>query len=115
MNPSICSIAHPTDFSDLSGLAFAHALRLALASKSKLHLLHVLPQDTGGSLAFPHVRRLLVQWGLSEEDDPPWVVASRLGIEVDTTCIKWEAPAQGILSYLRDHPCDLIVLATRGG
>ena len=69
------SILHPTDFSDLSGVAFAHALRIALAARSKLHLLHVLPHETGGALAFPHVRQLLVQWGLSEEDDPPWLIA----------------------------------------
>ena len=73
---------HPTDFTDLSGIAFAHALRIALAAKSKLHLLHVAQHDTGGALAFPHVRRLLVQWGLTDEEDPPWVVATKLGIEV---------------------------------
>jgi nucleotide-binding universal stress UspA family protein len=114
-NPSIRSIAHPTDFSDLSGVAFAHALRIALATRSKLHLLHVVPQDTGAALAFPHVRQLLVQWGLAEQSDPPWVVASELGIEVDTTRIKWEQPAQGVLSFLREQPCDLLVLATHGG
>lgn len=114
---TIQSIVHPTDFSDLSGLAFCHALRIALATKSKLHLLHVVQHDTGGALAFPHVRRLLAQWGLSGQDDPPWVVASRLGIEVDTTRIKGQEPTQGILGFLRDFPCDLTVLAThaKGG
>src|SRR5215469_2990726 len=38
---AIRSIVHPTDFSDLSAAAFAHALRIALAARSKLHLLHV--------------------------------------------------------------------------
>jgi hypothetical protein len=108
------SILHPTDFSDLSGVAFAHALRIALAARSKLHLLHVLPHETGGALAFPHVRQLLVQWGLSEEDDPPWLIAQRLGIEVDTTLMKGQEPTQGILAFLRDSPSDLSVLATHG-
>ena len=108
------SILHPTDFSDLSGVAFAHALRIALAARSKLHLLHVLPHETGGALAFPHVRQLLVQWGLSGEDDPPWLIAQRLGIEVDTTLLKGQEPTQGILGFLRDSPSDLIVLATHG-
>jgi nucleotide-binding universal stress UspA family protein len=112
---SIRSIVHPTDFSDLSGLAFGHALRIALAAKSKLHLLHVEPHDAGGAMAFPHVRRWLVQWGLAQEDDPPWKVAGKLGIEVDTTVIKWQEPTRGILSFLHDLPCDLTVLATRGG
>jgi nucleotide-binding universal stress UspA family protein len=108
------SILHPTDFSDLSGVAFAHALRIALAARSKLHLLHVLPHETGGALAFPQVRQMLVQWGLSGEDDPPWVIANRLGIEVDTTLLKGQEPTQGILGFLRDSPSDLIVLATHG-
>jgi nucleotide-binding universal stress UspA family protein len=108
------SILHPTDFSDLSGVAFAHALRIALAARSKLHLLHVAPHDTGGAFAFPHVRQLLVQWGLSEEDDPPWLIAQRLGIEVDTTLMKGQEPTQGILVFLRDSPSDLSVLATHG-
>jgi nucleotide-binding universal stress UspA family protein len=112
---SFRSILHPTDFSELSGAAFAHALRIALASRSKLHLLHVAQHDTGGALAFPQARRLLVQWGLSEEDDPPWVVAAKLGIEVETTRIKWQEPTKGIIGFLHEHSCDLIVLATQAG
>jgi hypothetical protein len=98
MNHSIISILHPTDFSDLSGVALAHALRIASAAKGKLHILHVAQHDTGGALAFPHVRRLLVQWGLSEENDPPRVVAAKLGIEVENIRIKWQEPTQGIAS-----------------
>jgi len=112
---SIRSILHPTDFSELSGVASAHALRIALAAKSRLHLLHVSQHDTGGALAFPHARRLLVQWGLAEENTPPWEIADKLGIEVHNSSIKWQQPAQGIVGFLREHPCDLIVLATHGG
>jgi len=112
---AIRSILHPTDFSELSGVAFAHALRIALAARSKLHLLHVEPHNVGGTQAFPHVRQLLAQWGLAREDDPPWVVASRLGIEVDTTLLKGQEPTQGILGFLRESPSHLTVLATRGG
>src|SRR5262245_44148335 len=91
---SIRSILHPTDFSELSGVAFAHALRIALAAKSRLHLLHVSQHDTGGALAFPHARRLLVQWGLAEENTPPWEIADKLGIEVHNSSIKWQQPAR---------------------
>src|SRR5271166_5860114 len=115
MDAFIRSILHPTDFSDLSGVAFGHALRIALATRSKLHLLHVEQHDTGAALAFPQARRLLVQWGLSEPDDPPSMIASKLGIEVDATSIRQQEPTQGILGYLGDHACDLIVLATHGG
>ncbi len=111
---SIQAVVHPTDFSDLSGAAFAHALRIALACRSQLHLLHVTQHDTGGALAFPQVRRLLTQWGLSDENDPPWEVASRLGIEVQNSRIEAQSPLQGIVGFLRRTPCDLIVLATHG-
>ena len=76
------SIVHPTDFSDLSAAAFANASRIALAARSKLHLLHVSQYDANEALAFPQAQRLLAQWGLSREDDPPWTIASKLGIEV---------------------------------
>jgi nucleotide-binding universal stress UspA family protein len=113
MNPSIRSIVHPTDFSDLSTAAFAHALRIALAAKCKLHVVHVEPH-AGEALAFPHVRRLLVQWGLSDEDDPPWVVATKLGIEVDNIRLKWQEPTQGLVDFLSEQSSDLVVLATHG-
>jgi nucleotide-binding universal stress UspA family protein len=111
----IRSIAHPTDFSDLSGVAFAHALRIALATQSRLHLLHVSQHETGAALAFPQTRRLLAQWGLSEPDDPPWEIAANLGIEVHESRVRSQEPAGGIVGFVREHPCDLTVLATRGG
>jgi hypothetical protein len=61
---------------------------IALASKSTLHLLHVVQHDADGALPFPQVRRLLVQWGLAEETDPPWVISETLGFSVDSTVIK---------------------------
>src|SRR3989441_6798818 len=111
---SIRSIVHPTDFSDLSAAAFAHALRIALAARSKLHLLHVSQYDATEALAFPHARRLLAQWGLSDEDDPPWMIASKLGIEVDNISIKLQEPTQAIVDFLSEHGSDLVVLATHG-
>lgn len=111
---SIRSIVHPTDFSDLSAAAFAHALRIALATRSKLHLLHVSQYDVAEALAFPHAQRLLAQWGLSDEDDPPWMIASKLGIEVDNIRIKLQEPTQAIVDFLSEHGSDLVVLATHG-
>ena len=115
MNASIRSILHPTDFSDLSGAALAHAVRIALAARARLHLLHIAQRDTEGDPPFPNVRRLLVQWGLSAEDDPPWVVSDNLGLEVDCTTIKWQDPTDGIVSFLgRYSTTDLVVLSTHG-
>ena len=39
--PPFQSIVHPTDFSLSNGAAFAHAVRLAIAARSALHILHV--------------------------------------------------------------------------
>jgi nucleotide-binding universal stress UspA family protein len=117
MNPMssfMRAILHPTDFSDLSGVALAHALKIALAAQSQLHLLHVSLADSGEAVAFPHVRHLLAQWGLCDEQDAPWVIADKLGIEVYNDHIKWQQPVQGIVGFLRQRPCDLIVLATHG-
>jgi nucleotide-binding universal stress UspA family protein len=111
---SIRSIVHPTDFSDLSAAAFAHALRIALAARCRLHLLHVSQYDAAEVLAFPHALRLLAQWGLSAEDDPPWVVASKLGIEVDNIRLKLQEPTRAIVDFLNEHESDLVVLATHG-
>ncbi|MGD9769495.1 MAG: universal stress protein [Pseudolabrys sp.] len=110
----IGSILHPTDFSDLSGAALAHALRVAIAARSELHLLHITERETAAAQAFPQVRRLLVQWGLAGADDPPWVVSERLGLVVDSITVRWQDPAQGILSYLEQKPCDLVAFATHG-
>jgi nucleotide-binding universal stress UspA family protein len=114
-NSAVRSILHPTDLSELSGVALAHALRISLAAKSKLHLLHVSSHDAQAKAAFPDVRRVLAQWGLSDEDDAPSTIASKLGIEVDHTHVRRQEPVQGILNFLGQAECDLMVLATRGG
>jgi nucleotide-binding universal stress UspA family protein len=111
---SLRSIVHPTDFSDLSAAAFAHALRIALAARSKLHLVHVSQYDAGEALAFPHARNLLVQWGFTQPDDPPWVIASRLGIEVDNIRLALQEPTRAIVDFLHEDASDLVVLATHG-
>jgi nucleotide-binding universal stress UspA family protein len=111
---AIRSIVHPTDFSDLSAAAFAHALRIALAAKSKLHLIHVSQYDATEALAFPHAQRLLAQWGLSDANDPPWVVAGKLGIEVDNIRVKLQEPTRAIVDFLRKEHSDLVVIATHG-
>lgn len=114
MTFAIRSIVHPTDFSDLSAAAFAHALRIALAARSRLRLLHVSQYDAAEALAFPHARRLLAQWGFTEANDPPWAVAAKLGIEVDNIRVALQEPTTAIVEFLRQHASDLVVLATHG-
>jgi nucleotide-binding universal stress UspA family protein len=109
-------IVHPTDFSDLSADAFVHALRIALAAKSKLYLLHV---ETGHeSWSFPHVRHALAFWKLMIDDEtekhPQAAIEAKLGIRVVKVSLHRQDPVQGILNFLDGHPTKLIVLATRG-
>ena len=110
---SIRSIVHPTDFSHLSAAAFAHALRIAVAAKCRLHGLHVA-QPEGADAGFPHLRRLLVQWGLLEEGDSPAVVFTKLGVLWQNVTLDPQSPAQAILRFLDQNDCDLVVLATHG-
>jgi len=115
MNSVIRSVVHPTDFSDLSGKAFAHALRIALSAKSTLHLLHVAESDGGrDDGAFPHVRRLLVQWDLIEEDASESTLSDKLHIRIVNTTLNRQDIVRGITGFLDRHPADLIVLATHG-
>jgi nucleotide-binding universal stress UspA family protein len=114
MNFAIHSILHPTDFSDISGAAFSHALRIALANRSKLKLLHIVKRDDDPGSSFPNVRRLLVQWGLLGEEDPSSKISADLGVEVENVRFKGDTAASGIVEYLSKTPCDLVVLSTHG-
>jgi nucleotide-binding universal stress UspA family protein len=108
-------IAHPTDFSELSTGAFVHALRMALATKSHLYLLHV--SEPGSSRdwdAFPHARRLLASWGLMGLEEPPSLIDERLGVKITKVDIQHRTPISGLFEFILSHRPDLIVLATHG-
>jgi nucleotide-binding universal stress UspA family protein len=109
------SILHPTDFSDGSMDAFIHALKIALACKSELHILHVKTthDDDIGNEA-PHIRRTLAQWKLMDETDPPSAVGKKFGIKAVKVELPPQNPVNAILQYEDRHPCDLMVLATHG-
>jgi len=72
VRPFVEAVFHPTDFSEASQVAFAHALAIALYRKARLTLLHVAPDlaedDWRG---FPPVRATLERWGLLEEGKQP--------------------------------------------
>ncbi|MCC6777409.1 MAG: universal stress protein [Hyphomicrobiales bacterium] len=113
MTSPIRSIVHPTDFSDLSGAAFAHALAIALAGRCRLHLLHV-DQPGAKTAEFPHVQRLLAQWGRGLESDSAAATAERLGVVVDNVRLSGQDAIGSITEFLQEHPSDLVVLATHG-
>lgn len=109
------SILHPTDFSDASMDAFIHALKIALACKSELHILHIKSahdDDTGNEA--PHIRRTLAQWKLMDETDLPSAVGKKFGIKAVKVELPPQNPVSAILQYEDRHPCDLMVLATHG-
>jgi nucleotide-binding universal stress UspA family protein len=117
VNSSIRSVLHPTDLSPSSIGAFVHALRIALAAKSKLYLLHVLQDDVGEGWESPHVRlrHLLVQWGLLEENDPLGAMDTKLGLHIENyTFHRQQTPTDEILHFVNQNVCDLMVLATHG-
>jgi nucleotide-binding universal stress UspA family protein len=108
--PILDTILHPSDFSEASEVAFAHALKAALIARARLTLLHVSPDSRAEWSEFPGVRRTLERWGLIPADSPPSAVPS-LGIDVEKVIARERDPVSAVLRYLETHPTDLIVLA----
>lgn len=99
-------ITHPTDFTRESEIAFNHALRLAVATKAELDILHVAesPQIVA-SEEFPSVPDTLRLWGMRPED-------GKDGFRVQKVSEYGKEPVQPILEHLDEFPAELIVLAT---
>lgn len=75
-------IFHPTDFSEDSQVAFAHALKLAVAYRAELTIMHVDPEvSPEGFEDFPRVRPTLAKWGLLPESSAKGDV-TRLGLHI---------------------------------
>jgi nucleotide-binding universal stress UspA family protein len=104
-------ILHPTDFSEASEVAFVHALKLALATKGHLHVLHVSSHDERVRRNFPGVRGVLERWGVLPRESPPEAVGD-LGIEVVKVEAVGDDPVLVAHDFLRRHPAEMIVLAT---
>jgi nucleotide-binding universal stress UspA family protein len=105
-------IFHPSDFSDASGAAFAHALKLALAAPGRLTILHTdAERDEARWSRFPQVRRTLEQWGVLPPHSAQSAVVE-LGLDVEKVATLDADPVTAILRYLNKQPHDLIVLAT---
>ena len=106
-------ILHPTDFSDSSHAALAHALRLALSNQANLDLLHVGKNTDDGWDEFPSIRKILESWemvlpGASQSD------VLELGIGIEKTVYHGKDVADAIKDYCQHRPIDMIVLATSG-
>jgi nucleotide-binding universal stress UspA family protein len=108
--PLLDTILHPSDFSEASEVAFAHALKAALIARARLTLLHVSSDARTEWSEFPGVRRTLERWGLLPPDSPRSAVPD-LGIDVEKVIAHERDPVSAVLRYLETHPTDLIVLA----
>lgn len=109
------SILHPTDYSESSKPAFAHALRLAIAARSALHVLHV--DDAGNETdwaRFPDALALLKQWKMLEAAAAPEDVRRQLGVDVTREALGSADVAGTISAFAEERLCDLMVLMTHG-
>jgi nucleotide-binding universal stress UspA family protein len=106
----LSSVFHPTDFSQASEVAFAHALKLALEAKAELRIMHIGRAKLRWS-QFPKIRETLARWGLLPPGSPKMAVG-QLGLQIEKVQYTGSDPVRPILRYLGRKPADLVVLAT---
>lgn len=106
------NIVHPTDFSLTSEIAFGHALKLAVAARADLRIIHYAEQGVVESWDyFPKVLETLIRWRVlptnhSKED------LKRLGFQVQGVLATGSDALHSILRNLQQKPSNLLVLAT---
>jgi nucleotide-binding universal stress UspA family protein len=104
-------IFHPTDFSDASDVAFAHALKLATREHGRLTILHTDQEQEQHWSEFPKVRDTLARWGILPLGSPKEAF-TEIGLEVEKIAAAHKDTVESIVHYLKRHPHDLIILAT---
>lgn len=110
------SILHPTDFSEASEIAFAHALAIAIKNKADLTILHVTPtkdQEVDWQ-DFPSVRKSLESWGVIEPGTRKSELESLTGIHVQKLVSVDQNAVDAIVGLTGVDSFDLLVMGTRG-
>ena len=107
---TIKRVLHPTDFSKASTVAFNHALKVTLLTKSKLTILSVAADGTEWE-DFPGIRETLERWQLLPKGSPRSAVP-KLGIDARKIIPEYKDPVEAVLRYVKMRAVDLIVLAT---
>ena len=108
----IQSVFHPTDFSLASEVAFICALKIALAAKAELSVIHYAEQGVVTSWDyFPKVREILANWdilspGCSESE------LTNLGLRVEGIIATGPDACSSLVQHLNQKNPDLMVLAT---
>ena len=114
MNKFEYSVLHPTNFSEASELAFAHALKITLLLGTNFTIFH--SSDSADKAnnwhLFPSVRSTLVRWGIIREGLSQSAVFDELGIKIEKVDMRGLSPMGEIFNYALSNPVDLIVLAT---
>lgn len=113
--PPLSRVLFATDLSHDGDLAFAHALRIALAGRGELAIVHSASRDVIGKEweQFPRVRASLAGWGLLELGAPASAVEDKLDLRVRKIDIPDPDPLHGVREVLERRPCDLVVLASQ--
>jgi len=96
--PFVKSIFHPSDFSEASELAFAHALAVALIGETELVIMHARRGEREDWFQFPAVRKTLARWQVLEPGSLPSEVSkssryvsrrlARKGTRYGRACVK---------------------------
>lgn len=106
-------IVHPTDRTTEGLDAFGHALRLAVATKSELHVLHIESAEGSDDWdPFLEVRDMLVKWRMIEAGASQAAVVDRLGLKVVKVAVKSDDPVHSIAAYAEASNCELMVMMT---
>jgi len=103
-------IFHPSDFTEGSEVAFAHALKLALIARAELDILHVSDNDQEAWAEFPGVRQMLERWKVLPPNSPKNAVAAT-GMSVRKVVMKGKDPVHAAQHFLEENPTDFVVLA----
>ncbi|MEA3292090.1 MAG: universal stress protein [Pseudomonadota bacterium] len=105
-------VFHPTDLSDKSRVAYAHALRITLFAGGDLTVFHVAKHTVDVEEAdFPDAGTYLQAWGLLPEGAGREAI-DELGIRIKNTTSQGSDPVDSALYYLERTPADLLVMAT---
>jgi len=112
--PLLGSIFHPSDFSPGSERAFAHALAIALLTRSELTVLNADRSSLSDRSwdRFPGVRSTLERWKLLEPGSPRSEVFARYGVKVKKVAVMSRNPLATALEWVAEHEPDAVVLAT---
>jgi nucleotide-binding universal stress UspA family protein len=109
---ALTKIFHPSDFTAGDEGAFIHAVRLALAARAELNILHANADAREVDWDdFPSVRRALEKWGMIAPGSSKEAVHD-LGLDVRKVKRRSNDPVQTILEHLESREPDLVVLAT---